>query len=160
LEGEDVQESVESIRYDVVDSIINRYVPPQSLDEQWDIPGLTASLEEEFGIVLEIQSWLDNDDKLFEEPLRERIQTEVDKTLKTKESLIGAENMRKLERDVMLHVLDEEWKEHLASMDYLRQSVGLRGYAQKNPKQEYKREAFEMFEEAIQIELTNVLVKK
>ena len=162
LEGEDVQESVESIRYDVVDSIINRYVPPQSLDEQWDIPGLTASLEEEFGIVLEIQSWLDNDDKLFEEPLRERIQTEVDKTLKTKESLIGAENMRKLERDVMLHVLDEEWKEHLASMDYLRQSVGLRGYAQKNPKQEYKREAFEMFEDLldrIKLKVVSFLMK-
>jgi preprotein translocase subunit SecA len=162
LEGEDVQESVESIRFDVVDSIISRYVPPQSLDEQWDIPGLTASLEEEFGLELEIQSWLDNDDKLFEEPLRERIQTEVDRTLKTKESLIGAENMRKLERDVMLHVLDEEWKEHLASMDYLRQSVGLRGYAQKNPKQEYKREAFEMFEDLldrIKLKVVSFLMK-
>lgn len=149
LEGEDVQESVESIRFDVVDGIISQYVPPASLDEQWDIPGLTASLEEEFGLVLEIQDWLDKDDSLHEEPLRDRIQSEVDKTLKTKESLIGEENMRKLERDVMLHVLDEEWKEHLASMDYLRQSVGLRGYAQKNPKQEYKREAFEMFEDLL-----------
>jgi preprotein translocase subunit SecA len=162
LEGEDVQESVESIRFDVIDSIISRYIPPQSLDEQWDIPGLVASLEEEFGLSLEIQSWLDNDDKLFEEPLRERIQTEVDRTLKTKESLIGAENMRKLERDVMLHVLDEEWKEHLASMDYLRQSVGLRGYAQKNPKQEYKREAFEMFEDLldrIKLKVVSFLMK-
>jgi len=149
LEGEDVQESVESIRFDVVDSIISRYVPPASLDEQWDIPGLTAALEEEFGLVVSIQDWLDKDDSLHEEPLRERIQSEVDKTLKSKESLIGEENMRKLERDVMLHVLDEEWKEHLASMDYLRQSVGLRGYAQKNPKQEYKREAFEMFEDLL-----------
>ena len=162
LEGEDVQESVASIRYDVVDGIISRFVPPQSLDEQWDIAGLTASLEEEFGISLEIQSWLDNDDKLYEEPLRERIQTEVDRTLKSKESLIGSENMRKLERDVMLHVLDEEWKEHLASMDYLRQSVGLRGYAQKNPKQEYKREAFEMFEDLldrIKLKVVSFLMK-
>jgi preprotein translocase subunit SecA len=162
LEGEDVQESVESIRFDVVDSIISRFIPPQSLDEQWDIPGLTASLEEEFGLELEIQNWLDNDDKLFEEPLRERIQTEVDRTLKTKESLIGAENMRKLERDVKLHVLDVEWKEHLASMDYLRQSVGLRGYAQKNPKQEYKREAFEMFEDLldrIKLKVVSFLMK-
>ena len=162
LEGEDVQESVESIRFDVVDSIISRYVPPQSLDEQWDIPGLTASMEEEFGLVLEIQDWLDKDDELHEEPLRDRIQAEVDKTLKSKESLIGAENMRKLERDVMLHVLDEEWKEHLASMDYLRQSVGLRGYAQKNPKQEYKREAFEMFEDLldrIKLKVVSFLMK-
>ena len=162
LEGEDVQESVESIRFDVVDSIISRYVPPQSLDEQWDIPGLTSSLEEEFGLVLDIQNWLDKDDDLYEEPLRERIQEEVDKTLKSKESLIGSENMRKLERDVMLHVLDEEWKEHLASMDYLRQSVGLRGYAQKNPKQEYKREAFEMFEDLldrIKLKVVSFLMK-
>jgi len=162
LEGEDVQESVESIRFDVIDSIISRYVPPQSLDEQWDIPGLTAALEEEFGLVLEIQTWLDGDDALYEEPLRDRIQAEVDKTLKSKESLIGEENMRKLERDVMLHVLDEEWKEHLASMDYLRQSVGLRGYAQKNPKQEYKREAFEMFEDLldrIKLKVVSFLMK-
>jgi len=162
LEGEDVQESVESIRFDVVDTIVSRYVPPASLDEQWDIPGLTASLEEEFGLVLEVQDWLDKDDSLHEEPLRERIQSEVDKTLKSKESLIGEENMRKLERDVMLHVLDEEWKEHLASMDYLRQSVGLRGYAQKNPKQEYKREAFEMFEDLldrIKLKVVSFLMK-
>lgn len=162
LEGEDVQESVESIRFDVIDSIISRHVPPESLDEQWDIPALTSTLEEEFGLVLDIQSWLDKDDKLHEEPLRERIQSEVDKTLKSKESLIGDENMRKLERDVMLHVLDEEWKEHLASMDYLRQSVGLRGYAQKNPKQEYKREAFEMFEDLldrIKLKVVSFLMK-
>ena len=162
LEGEDVQESVESIRFDVIDTIISRYVPPASLDEQWDIKGLTASLEEEFGLVLEIQDWLDKDDSLHEEPLRDRIQEEVAKTLTSKESLIGAENMRKLERDVMLHVLDEEWKEHLASMDYLRQSVGLRGYAQKNPKQEYKREAFEMFEDLldrIKLKVVSFLMK-
>ena len=149
LEGEDVQESIDSIRYDVIDSSISRFVPPASLDEQWDIKGLTAYLEEEFDLELDIQSWLDKDDSLYEEPLRERIQEAVEKKLKDKEGLIGSDNMRKLERDVMLHVLDEEWKEHLASMDYLRQSVGLRGYAQKNPKQEYKREAFEMFEDLL-----------
>jgi len=149
LEGEDVQESIDSIRFDVIDSSISRFVPPASLDEQWDIEGLTAYLLEEFDLELDIQGWLDKDDTLYEEPLRERIQEAVEKKLKDKESLIGSENMRKLERDVMLHVLDEEWKEHLASMDYLRQSVGLRGYAQKNPKQEYKREAFEMFEDLL-----------
>ena len=149
LEGEDVKESIESIRFDVLDSVISRFVPPQSLDEQWDIPGLTATLKEEFDLDLEIQAWLDKDDSLHEEPLRERIQEAAEKVLKQKEDLIGSENMRKLERDVMLHVLDEEWKEHLAAMDYLRQSVGLRGYAQKNPKQEYKREAFEMFQDLL-----------
>lgn len=149
LEGEDVQESIESIRFDVIDAVISRFVPPQSLDEQWDIAGLTATLKDEFDLELEIQTWLDKDDSLHEEPLRERIQEAAEKVLKQKEGLIGSENMRKLERDVMLHVLDEEWKEHLAAMDYLRQSVGLRGYAQKNPKQEYKREAFEMFEDLL-----------
>jgi preprotein translocase subunit SecA len=149
LEGEDVQESIESIRFDVIDAVISRFVPPQSLDEQWDIAGLTATLKDEFDLELEIQTWLDKDDSLHEEPLRERIQEAAEKVLKQKEGLIGDENMRKLERDVMLHVLDEEWKEHLAAMDYLRQSVGLRGYAQKNPKQEYKREAFEMFEDLL-----------
>ena len=149
LEGEDVQESIDSIRFDVIDISISRFVPPASLDEQWDIKGLTAYMEEEFDLVLDIQGWLDKDDTMHEEPLRERIQEAVEKKLKDKEGLIGSENMRKLERDVMLHVLDEEWKEHLASMDYLRQSVGLRGYAQKNPKQEYKREAFEMFEDLL-----------
>ena len=149
LEGDDVQESIDSIRYDVIDSSISRFIPPASLDELWDIEGLTAYLKEEFDLELEIQSWLDKDDELYEEPLRERIQEAVEKKLQDKEALIGTENMRKLERDVMLHVLDEEWKEHLASMDYLRQSVGLRGYAQKNPKQEYKREAFEMFEDLL-----------
>ena len=149
LEGEDVQEAIEEIRYDVIDSVISRFVPPMSLDEQWDIAGLTKALKDDYDVELDIQGWLDKDDKLHEEPLRERIQESVDKVLKDKESLIGAENMRKLERDVMLHVLDEEWKEHLAAMDYLRQSVGLRGYAQKNPKQEYKREAFEMFEDLL-----------
>ena len=149
LEGEDVQESIDSIRFDVIDTSISRFVPPASLDEQWDIEGLTAYLVEEFDLELDIQGWLDKDDSLYEEPLRERIQEAVEKKLNNKEGLIGTENMRKLERDVMLHVLDEEWKEHLASMDYLRQSVGLRGYAQKNPKQEYKREAFEMFEDLL-----------
>ncbi|PID46068.1 MAG: preprotein translocase subunit SecA [Proteobacteria bacterium] len=149
LEGEDVREAIDSIRYDVIESSIARFIPPASLDEQWDIKGLTAYLKDEFDIELEIQNWLDKDDSLHEESLHARIQEAVEKKLKDKENLIGSENMRKLERDVMLHVLDEEWKEHLASMDYLRQSVGLRGYAQKNPKQEYKREAFEMFEDLL-----------
>ena len=149
LEAGDVADSVESFIEDVVETTIDRYIPPQSLDEQWDIEGLTKNLREEMMIDLDIQGWLDSDDQLHEETLRERIQESVSTSIKAKEDLISSESMRRLERDIMLHVLDSHWKEHLASMDYLRQSVGLRGYAQKNPKQEYKREAYEMFEELL-----------
>ena len=147
LEAADVADSVESFIDDVVESTIDRFIPPNSLDEQWDIEGLTKHFKEEMGVELDIQGWLDADDTLHEETLREKIRDAIVSIIKVKEELIGAESMRGLERDVMLHVLDSHWKEHLASMDYLRQSVGLRGYAQKDPKQEYKREAFEMFEE-------------
>jgi preprotein translocase subunit SecA len=101
------------------------------------------------GLALPIQKWLDEDDSLYEEPLRDKIEQSLIDVMTIKEGLIGEENMRRLEREVMLHVLDTQWKEHLAAMDYLRQSVGLRGYAQKNPKQEYKREAFELFEDLL-----------
>ena len=147
LEAEDVADSVDSFIYDVVESIIDRFIPPNSLDEQWDIEGLTNYLKNDMKVELDIQGWLDADETLHEETLREKIQDSIVALIKEKENLIGPESMRGLERDVMLHVLDGHWKEHLASMDYLRQSVGLRGYAQKDPKQEYKREAFDMFED-------------
>lgn len=150
LEAEDIQEMIESIRFDVIDNAISTYIPPQSIDEQWDVPGLEAHLTEEFGLELPIAQWLKDDKTLYEDNLRERIQEEAEKKLKDKEEQIGSEGMRRLERDVMLHILDSQWKDHLAAMDYLRQSVGLRGYAQKDPKQEYKREAFEMFEQLLE----------
>ena len=146
LEHDDISETIDAICEDVVNEAISAHIPPGSIDEQWNIEGLEKELEEEFGIKLPIQQWIDEDDSLFEDTIRERIQAEIKKLIKEKEKLIGSEQMRKLEREVMLHVLDQQWKEHLSAMDYLRQSVGLRGYAQKNPKQEYKREAFEMFE--------------
>jgi preprotein translocase subunit SecA len=149
LEAADVAEDIESFIYDVVDTTIDQYIPPNSLDEQWDIEGLTKTIRDDMALDLDIQGWLDADDSLHEETLREKIHEEIAAVIKGKEALIGEENMRRLERDVMLHVLDTHWKEHLASMDYLRQSVGLRGYAQKDPKQEYKREAFEMFEQML-----------
>jgi len=149
LEATDVADEVESFVHDVVDTTISRFIPPGSIDEQWDIEGLTRYFSDEMGVDLDIQQWLDDDDELHEETLREKIQDEIILIIKAKEALIGEERMRGLERDVMLHVLDSHWKEHLASMDYLRQSVGLRGYAQKDPKQEYKREAFEMFEDLL-----------
>jgi len=150
LESADVSDSVNSFIYDVVDETTSRFIPPGSLDEQWDIKGLSEYFKNEMALDLDIQGWLDADDALHEETLREKIQDEVTKVIKDKEDLIGSESMRSLERDVLMHVLDSHWKEHLAAMDYLRQSVGLRGYAQKDPKQEYKREAFEMFEELLE----------
>jgi len=149
LEAEDVAESVDSFIFDVVEMTVNRYVPMGSHDELWDIKGLTKTFKEDMALDLDIQGWLDADDTLHEETLHTKLQETVNTVIKAKEALIGDEAMRRLERDVMLHVLDGHWKEHLASMDYLRQSVGLRGYAQKDPKQEYKREAFEMFEELL-----------
>ena len=120
-----------------------------SVEEQWDIPGLEKQLEAEFAISLPIQSWLDEDDKLHEEALREKIGLEVQASYDSKSEQVGPD-MRKIEKQIMLQVLDTLWKEHLASMDQLRQGIHLRAYAQKNPKQEYKRESFELFEQLLE----------
>jgi len=145
MEAEDVSDTIESIRPDVLNGVIDNYIPPQSLEEQWDVPGLTEALEHEFGLKLDIEGWLDSDEALHEETLRERILDEMVKAYKDKEQAAGPEVLRHFEKAVMLQVLDSLWKEHLAAMDYLRQGIHLRGYAQKNPKQEYKREAFTLF---------------
>jgi len=145
LEAEDVSETIEALAEDVVETLVGKYIPPGSLDEQWDIEGLTAALKEELALDINVQAWLDEDESLYEDTLIERIGDALTASLKAKEDLISSESMRRLERDVMLHVLDSQWKEHLAAIDYLRQAVALRGYAQKNPKQEFKREAFELF---------------
>ena len=150
LEVEDIKETIDAIREDVVDVMFTTHIPPGSIDEQWDVDGLYKQLYTDFGLDLPLKQWLASEKNLHEEGLRDRIQEQVATVLQQKEAMIGEPNMRRLERDVMLHVLDGEWKEHLAAMDYLRQSVGLRGYAQKNPKQEYKREAFEMFEQLLE----------
>ena len=145
MDTEDVSEAVTGIREDVLNGVMDQYIPPGSIDEQWDVPGLAEALEHEFGYQLPITEWLEADENLHEEPLREKIIEHAVTAYEQKEALYGAEIMRRVEKGVLLHVLDQSWKEHLAAMDYLRQSVGLRGYAQKNPKQEYKRESFEMF---------------
>ena len=149
LEAADVAEDIESFIFDVVDVTVDDYVPPGSLDEQWDIAGLSKKFKDDMSLDLDIQAWLDADDTLHEETLRNKIHETISGLIKAKEELVGDEAMRRLERDVMLHVLDGHWKEHLASMDHLRQSVGLRGYAQKDPKQEYKREGYTMFEDLL-----------
>ena len=145
MSTEDVSEMYETVRSDVVNAAIDAFIPPETLDELWDVPGLARELETEFGLSLDLQGWLDADDELHEEPLRRRILDAFAAAHAEKEKVIGSETMRAVEKAVMLQVLDTIWKEHLAAMDYLRQGIHLRGYAQKNPKQEYKRESFEMF---------------
>jgi len=146
----DLSETIKNIREEVIDNVITSYVPHGSLDEQWDIEGLENALGEEFGQKLPAAQWLEEDNLLDEAGLRRKIQAAIVEEFEAKEALVGAEGMRNYEKHVMLNVLDKLWKEHLAAMDYLRQSIGLRGYAQKNPKQEYKREAFEMFTELLE----------
>ena len=159
---DDVSETIEAIRADIVADVISNYIAPGSLDEQWDISGLEEAIESEFALKLPIQNWLDEDDDLHEETLRHKILDEIETAYKDKEQLTGSETMRHFEKSVMLQVLDQSWKEHLAGMDYLRQGIHLRSYAQKNPKQEYKREAFEMFTgllDRIKLDVVSILSK-
>jgi preprotein translocase subunit SecA len=145
LESDDIAETITAIRTDVVGDIISGYIPPQSLEEQWDVPGLEQFLQAEFGLPLPIATWLEEDKKLHEESLSEKILNEIQSAYDNKCDHFGP-IMREVERQIMLNVLDMLWKEHLANMDHLRQGIGLRAFAQKNPKQEYKRESFELFE--------------
>ena len=159
---DDVSETIAAIREDVVSGLIDAYIPPQSLEEQWDVPGLEEALEGGFGLRLDIRGWLEEDENLHEEPLRHRILEAVVQAYADKEAQVGAEVMRHVEKAVMLQVLDSQWKDHLAAMDYLRQGIHLRGYAQKDPKQEYKRESLELFTqmlERIKQEVISILSK-
>ncbi|WP_217512535.1 preprotein translocase subunit SecA [Vibrio metschnikovii] len=146
MKVDDISDMIEHNRVDVFNSVIDTYIPPQSLEEMWDIEGLQERLKNDFDLSLPIQTWLDEDDKLYEEALRERILEQAATVYKEKEQAVGVSVMRNFEKSVMLQTLDTLWKEHLAAMDHLRQGIHLRGYAQKNPKQEYKRESFELFE--------------
>ncbi len=162
MSTDDVSENIESMREEVVDEIIDRTILPQSLPEQWDVDQLEDDLRLEFGVDLPVVKWLEEDKSLYEETLRDRILEQVDAAYKAKEEQYGPEIIRHLEKVIMLQTLDTQWKEHLAEMDYLRQGIGLRGYAQKNPKQEYKREAFEMFTsmlDRVKTEVVTVLAK-
>ncbi len=146
MELEDISDTIADLRDDVVYNLISEYIPPQSIEEMWDVKGLEQRLEQDFDIELPLQQWLDEDDKLAEEGLRQRIHEAVEKAYQEKEAqLPDPMLMRKLEKQVMLQELDRHWKEHLANMDHLRQGIWMRSHAQKNPKQEYKREAFDLF---------------
>ncbi len=145
MAADEIADSVTAIRAEVVELIVDQYVPPGSLEEQWDPDGLSQAIEHDFTVRLPVSQWLKDDTKLNEDGVRERCVNELQTSYDAKVNEIGEDSMRRVEKEVMLMQLDHHWKEHLAGMDYLRQGIHLRGYAQKNPKQEYKREAFEMF---------------
>lgn len=145
MEEEDISEEIKDVRFEVVNAVINTYVPQQSHEEQWNTSGLEEAMEDEFGLKLDIKSWLETDDSIDEEKLREKVLLEVEQAYELKEQESGSEVIRHIEKAVMLQVLDHQWREHLATMDQLRQGINLRSYAQKNPKQEYKRESFQLF---------------
>ncbi|UPR31203.1 preprotein translocase subunit SecA [Vibrio crassostreae] len=157
MSSDDISEMIEHNREDVLASVIDEYIAPQSLEDMWDIPGLQDRLKNDFDLDFDIQGWLDEDDKLYEEALRERILAMAVDSYKQKEEVVGAQVLRNFEKSVMLQTLDGLWKEHLAAMDHLRQGIHLRGYAQKNPKQEYKRESFELFEGLLDVLKTDVV---
>ncbi|WP_137166145.1 preprotein translocase subunit SecA [Salinimonas lutimaris] len=157
LDEGDISETITAIRHDVLDGVVSEYIPPQSLEEMWDVNGLQERLKADFAVDLPLQQWLDSDDKLYEEKLRERITGEVESAYKAKEEIVGEQVLRQFEKAVMLQNLDSSWKEHLAAMDHLRQGIHLRGYAQKNPKQEYKRESFELFSQMLEALKTEVI---
>ncbi|ALR07323.1 preprotein translocase subunit SecA [Xylella fastidiosa] len=150
LDAESIKENIDSIRHEVIDALVTRFVPEHSIDEQWDLPGLQATLQSEWGLHLPLIEMLKGREEVDAERIAFLVQDAVDKHCAEREASIGAETMRALEKHVMLTVLDQGWKEHLATMDYLRQGIHLRGYAQKQPKQEYKREAFELFSEMLE----------
>ncbi|MBL8202172.1 MAG: preprotein translocase subunit SecA [Chromatiales bacterium] len=145
MQADDISESLAEIRTEVVDGVISEFIPPESVEEQWDVAGLSAALEAEFGATLDVKRLLDEEPGLDEAGLRARILATVEAAYLKKFEAIEPAQLRVLEKQLMLQQVDLHWKEHLAAMDYLRQGIHLRGYAQKNPKQEYKREAFEMF---------------
>lgn len=150
LEAESIQDTVEGIREDVFADVVARFVPPNSIDDQWDLPGLQLELASQYGIDLPLVNLHETREELSAEEIAEEVQKAVKAATVAKEAQIGAETMRMLEKHFMLNVLDQNWKEHLARMDYLRQGIHLRGYAQKQPKQEYKKEAFELFSEMLE----------
>ncbi|MBA6329171.1 preprotein translocase subunit SecA [Colwellia sp. MB02u-6] len=149
MDEADIADVITAIRADVVNGLIGQHIPPQSLEEMWDITGLEERFKGELTLELPIAKWLEEDSNLHEDTLREKILDTVDASYAAKEEMVGAEVLRQFEKAVMLQSLDSHWKEHLAAMDHLRQGIHLRGYAQKNPKQEFKRESFELFAELL-----------
>jgi preprotein translocase subunit SecA len=145
LHSESITEAIANMRKDVLQGVFRAHIPPNSIDEQWDVAGLEQLLTSEFGIELPIQSWLDSDDQITDEDIHDRMVEQFEQAYQVKADMLGEELLIRLEKEITMMILDRHWKDHLAAMDYLRQGIGLRGYAQKNPVQEFKRESFEMF---------------
>ncbi|OAI18521.1 preprotein translocase subunit SecA [Methylomonas koyamae] len=145
MAAEDISDIITAIRADVLNDAITQFIPPKTMEEQWDVRGLEAHLQQEFHLQLPLAEWLDTDRSLNEQKLRQLIVDKAAEESLRREQTVGTQVMRHFEKSVMLQVLDNAWKEHLAAMDQLRQGIHFRGYAQKDPKQEYKRESFQMF---------------
>ncbi|MBY6187789.1 preprotein translocase subunit SecA [Marinobacter hydrocarbonoclasticus] len=157
MDADDIHETIEAVRTDVIEEVVAQYIPPQSLEEMWDIPGLEERLASDFNLKLPIAQWLEQEDDLHEENLHERILKAWDDAYAAKQEQVGEPVLRQFEKAIMLQTLDNLWKEHLAAMDHLRQGIHLRGYAQKNPKQEYKRESFALFQSMLDSLKTDVI---
>ena len=160
--SEDLSEAISAMREEVVAGVIDEFIPPQSIFDMWDLEGLEEKIRNEFGLELPIAAWVEEDKKLYEEPLRQKILDAFIEDYQSKEQIAGAKSFRAFEKQVLLQVLDTLWKEHLQTMDMLRQGIHLRGYAQKNPKQEYKRESFELFQgllEQIKFEVIQIITR-
>jgi len=145
LHSETISEAIKNMRLDVVETLFRSHLPQNSIEEQWQLEELEQALVNEFGLELPVRKWLDEDDQLNDETLLEKVIDSFVSSYQEKVEILGEELISRYEKELMLMILDRHWKEHLAAMDYLRQGIGLRGYAQKNPVQEYKRESFEMF---------------
>jgi preprotein translocase subunit SecA len=161
LHSESITDAIANMRKDVLQGIFRTHVPVNSIDEQWDIAGLEQALNNEFGVDIPIRGWLDDED-IDETAIYDRILQNFEQAYQVKADMLGDELVVRLEKEITLMILDRHWKEHLAAMDYLRQGIGLRGYAQKNPVQEYKRESFEMFTdmlESINYEVVQALAR-
>ncbi|MCZ6471219.1 MAG: preprotein translocase subunit SecA, partial [Gammaproteobacteria bacterium] len=150
IHADNISEAIRNMRLDVVEHVFRSHVAVNSIEEQWQIAELEQSLLNEFGVELPIQQWLDEDDDIDQETILTRIVDHFETEYRLKVDFLGPEIIAGYEKDLMLMVLDRHWREHLAAMDYLRQGIGLRGYAQKNPVQEYKRESFEMFTDMLE----------
>ena len=148
MQSDSIADTIEGLREEVIVDLVGQHIPPESLSEQWDLPGLQQELQAEFGSQQPLQQWLDEDDQLEESGLIDRILQQIESEYADKQAAFEAANidMRLVEKQVMLQLLDQRWKEHLASMDQLRQGIHLRAYAQKQPKQEFKRGSFELFQ--------------
>jgi len=159
LAAENIADTIQAMRADVVNSVIDQHINPGSMEEQWDVEAAEKSLQSEFGLEVPLQQWLKEDEKLDEQGLREKAVAAANEVYAAKEAIVGPDVLRHFERAIMLQSLDSHWREHLAALDHLRQGIHLRGYAQKNPKQEYKREAFQLFSnmlDAVKLEVTRI----